>query len=125
MPHVAAPIARPFSGSTSAKAWTARVADVLPGQPGELGRLVEERRRRRQEGDLLEGDDVRVECRAMIPRDPLQPVAIDVPPPGGRERLARADRRPDVPGRDPDGRRAADHRSAAYLTEPASSPWTK
>ena len=76
-----------------------RVADVGAREPGDLGRLVEERAVDGQHGHLLEGDDVRIE-RADDPGDPFEPLAIDVAPPGRRERLARPDRRPDVPGCD-------------------------
>ena len=52
------------------------------------------------ERDLLERDDVRVQP-ADDPGDPLEALVGDVAPPAGRERLAGADRGPDVPGRDP------------------------
>ena len=61
------------------------------GQARQLERLVEQVAVRRQEGDLLQRDDVRVQGDDLR-RDPLEPLAADVPPPGGRERLARADR---------------------------------
>ena len=44
---------------------------------------------------------------AMIPAIRAEAVAVDVPPPGRRERLTRTDRGPDVPCRDPDVRHAA------------------
>ena len=99
-----------------------RVADVSTGQARQLERLVGQVAVRRQDGDLLQRDDVRVQGDDLL-SDPLEPLAPDVPPPGGRERLARADRGPDVPGGDPDGRRGSGH--PAYLTDPASNPWTK
>ena len=99
-----------------------RIPDVSTGQARQLEWLVEHLAVWRQQGDLLQRDDIRVE-RDDLPRDPLEPLAPDVPPPGRREWLARADRGPDVPGGDPDGRRGRGH--PAYLTDPASNPWTK
>ena len=91
------------------------VANVHPGQPRQLRRLVVEVAVRRQQGDLLQRDQVRVEL-GDDPGDPRQAVAVDVPPPGRRERLTRTDRGPDVPCRDPDGRRAAAHPQACAAT---------
>ena len=85
-----------------------RVPNVHPGEPGEFGRLVLETAVRSEESDLLQGDEVRVDV-GDDPGDPRHAIAVDVPPPGGRERVTRTDRGPDVPRRDPDGRRAAAH----------------
>ena len=99
-----------------------RIPDLPVGQPRELQRFVEQLAVWRQQGDFLQGDDVGVEIDDLL-RDPLEPVAPDVPPPGRRERLSRADGGPDVPGGDPDGRRNG--QPPGYLTDPASNPWTK
>jgi hypothetical protein len=100
-----------------------RIADVHPRQPRQLGRLVEQRTARGEDGDLLERDGVGVE-RGDDRRDPTEAVGVDVPPPRRWERVAGADRRPDIPAGDPDRRRSA-AQPGTYLTEPASSPWTK
>jgi hypothetical protein len=93
------------------------VADMAIGQPGELEGLVDDGPVDVEERDLLEGDDVGVQL-ADDAADPIEPLVRDVAPPRRRERLARSDRGPDVPGRDAD-------RRGPYLTEPASRPWTK
>ena len=75
------------------------VAGGHPRQPLELRRLVDRATVRGPERDLLEDDDVDVE--ALDERaDRLDPLATDVPPPAGRERLARPDPGADVPGRE-------------------------
>jgi hypothetical protein len=79
-----------------------RIADVPIGQAREFDGLIVELAVRREDRDLLERDDVGVEVPDDA-GDPLQSITPDVPPPGGRERVARADGRPDVPGRDADG----------------------
>ena len=92
------------------------VPGVEAGHAGELGGLVMNRAVDGHDRDLLEGHDVGVEVRD-VGGQPLEAIDPDVPPPGSRERLARPDRRPDVPGDDPE--------PEDYLTEPASRPWTK
>jgi hypothetical protein len=98
------------------------IADVPIGQASELDCLVFELAVRREDGDLLERDDIGIEVPDDA-GDQFQSITPDMPPPGGRERIAWADGRADVPGRDPDGRRGVE--GLAYLTDPASSPWTK
>src|SRR6185369_10703395 len=73
------------------------IADMAPGQAGELRGLVVEAAVGRHHRYLLERGDVRVEV-AQDGRDPLEPVVADVPPPGRREGLSGPDRGPDVPG---------------------------
>jgi len=74
---------------------------VEAGHPGELGRLVQDRAVDGHDRDLLEGHDIGVQVRDER-GEPREPISLDVPPPGRRERLARPDRRPDVPGGDPE-----------------------
>jgi hypothetical protein len=90
---------------------------VPVGEPAKLEGLVDDAAVDVVECDLLERDDIGVEL-ADDPGDTREALVRDVAPPGGRERLARSDRGPDIPGRDPE-------RSGDYLTEPASRPCTK
>ena len=75
------------------------IADGATGQPAELGRLVDDLAVDIEEGHLLEADDARIE-RIDEPGDAFEPLDADMPPPGGREGLTRADGGPDVPRRD-------------------------
>jgi hypothetical protein len=93
------------------------ISDVHPRLVGQLQGLVVDLAMDVVETDLLEADGVSIEG-ADRRDDALEALVGDVPPPARRERLARSDRGPDVPGRDSE-------RCARYLTDPASRPWTK
>jgi hypothetical protein len=80
------------------------IADLTARQSREVERLIMDGTIDVEERDLLQADDVRLEIVDQ-PGDALQSITPDVPPPGGRERLPGADRRPDVPGRDAEGGR--------------------
>ena len=84
-----------------------RVADVPTGQARQLERLVEQVAVRRQEGDLLQRDDVRVPGDDLR-RDPLEPLAADVHHHAGGNG-SPGPIAADVRGGDPDGRRGRGH----------------
>ncbi len=103
------------------------VADIEPGEPRELGRLVADDAVDRRERDLLERDDVCVEVLDDL-RDPPEPLRINVEPPRIRERPG-TDPGADVIGRDaqlaPRLAYPSFYFTDRYFTEPARSPCTK
>ena len=92
------------------------VAHLHPELAPEVAGVVHQVAVAREECDLLERDDIGVQGRQKGADRP-EAIGVDAAPPSLRERPG-ADGGPDVPADDA-------KRRHAYLTEPASRPWTK